>query len=149
MSEASRKLEDSKTRRKWATGAVRDGATGKGRLDLMPYHAIFRIATVFEKGAIKYAPRNWEKGMPLSNYLDSGLRHGFKELDGWTDEDHAAQAAWNFICYMATKEWIRQGILPPELDDIPLRKVRYGLARSRRRNHRKARRSIRVRKTRR
>jgi hypothetical protein len=63
--------------------------------------------------------RNWEKGIPLSRFVDSGLRHAFQYLEGMQDEDHLAQAAWNFLALLHTEEMIKRGILPEELDDLP------------------------------
>lgn len=59
--------------------------------------------------------RNWEKGMPIHMFFDSGLRHAFQYLDGDTSEDHLVAAAWNFMCAMWTEEHY------PELVDIPTR----------------------------
>ncbi|MHA1304710.1 MAG: dATP/dGTP diphosphohydrolase domain-containing protein, partial [Candidatus Heimdallarchaeaceae archaeon] len=67
--------KDSGTRQKFDSGAVRDIQQGKGRFDLLPATAIKMVADVFERGAIKYGDRNWEKGIPLSRYIDSALRH--------------------------------------------------------------------------
>ena len=41
-----------------------------------------------------------------------------KAGQGWDDENHAAQATWNWIAFMQTRHMIRQGVLPNELDDI-------------------------------
>ena len=46
--------------------AIREPSTGKGRYDLISPFAIRRLARWYEAGAAKYAPRNWEKGMPYS-----------------------------------------------------------------------------------
>jgi hypothetical protein len=119
VDESKLDLKDSGNRNKFATGAVRDLSTGKGRYDFLPPHAIFRLATVYEKGAVKYAPRNWEKGIPLSRFWDSACRHWFQVLEGKTDEDHAAQAMWNVAGFIQTKYWIEQGVLPISLDDMP------------------------------
>jgi hypothetical protein len=108
-------LPDSGTRRQFATGAVRDGATNKGRFDLLPYYGLEAVARHFEAGAIKYAPRNWEKGIPLHIYLDSGSRHGAKASANWIDEPHAEAAAWNYLCFLHTRRLIELGILPAEL----------------------------------
>ena len=112
-------FKDSGTRTTFNDGAVRDAQDGKGRMDLLPVNAVFELAKVFEAGAKKYAARNWEKGIPLSRYLDSGLRHGMKVLRGDTDEPHAAMAAWNFLCYLETLKRIEDGTLPKELNDLP------------------------------
>lgn len=109
---------DSGARRDFGTGSVRDVADGKGRFDLLPFYPIERIAQHFENGARKYGDRNWQKGQPLHVYLDSGLRHTFKLLDGWSDEDHAAAAAWNLLAYMWTAREIAEGRLPRSLDTL-------------------------------
>lgn len=116
---AKRKLKDSGERQGFETGAVRDTQSGKGRYDLIPPAAIFAIARVFEEGAIKYEPRNFEKGIPLSRFIDSGLRHIFKHLEGQRDEPHMAQAAWNLLAYIHTATMIERGLLPESLNDLP------------------------------
>lgn len=111
--------KDSGQRQEFPTGAERDVRTGKGRYDLLPREAVHRLAQLFERGARKYAARNWEKGMPLSRFIDSGLRHAFQASAGHTDEDHLIAAAWNFLCAVEIQEKIKRGELPAELDDLP------------------------------
>lgn len=106
-------------REQWATGSQRDSRAGRGRFDLLPPRAIARLAQLYERGAAKYGDRNWEKGQPLSRYLDSALRHMFQLLAGDEDEDHAAAVAWNALGFMETQRRVRGGELPKELDDIP------------------------------
>ena len=48
---------------------------GKTRHDLVPAFAQEQYARVLTKGAEKYAPRNWEKGMAWSKVLASMKRH--------------------------------------------------------------------------
>lgn len=108
-------LPDSGHRREFDSGAVRDMAEGKGRCDLLPACAIIRLSKHYEAGAIKYEPRNWEKGLPMSSFIDSALRHILKYLDGQTDEDHLTAAAWNVLGAMWTEE------KRPDLQDIPTR----------------------------
>ena len=48
---------------------------GKNRLDLIPPFAIEQLGHVLTKGAAKYAPRNWEKGMKWTSVLASMKRH--------------------------------------------------------------------------
>ncbi len=110
---------DSGTRRDFATGAVRDAEVGKGRMDLLPPRALIEVAKVYEAGAKKYTARNWEAGIPLSSFLDSGLRHAFKYLMGMRDEPHLAQACWNFLCLLETQARIEEGLLPNRLNDLP------------------------------
>jgi hypothetical protein len=106
-------LKDSGERRSFSSGAVRDGALGKGRFDLIPPQAMFRYARHMELGAIKYAPRNWEKGMEHGVYIDSALRHLEKYKDGWDDEDHLAAAIWNIASLMHMQ------VEHPEFNDLP------------------------------
>ncbi len=103
---------------KFPTGSVRDSREGRGRYDLLPPEAIYRLAVHFANGAVKYGDRNWEKGQPLSRYLDSAIRHLFKYLSGSRVEDHLAAAAWNALCCIQTEHWINEGKLPKELDDM-------------------------------
>lgn len=119
-------IKDSGTRRKFETGAVRDMQEGKGRMDLLPWCAIMRVARHFEAGAVKYGDRNWERGIPLASFMDSAARHIAKYMDGQTDEDHLCAAAWNLLCALWTEE------KRPDLINIPTRPeyaggAQYGL----------------------
>ena len=112
-------VKDSGVRQNFDTGSRRDSRDGKGRYDLLPVYALKRLARHFENGAKKYTERNWERGQPLSRYLDSAIRHAFEFLGGSRDEDHAAAAAWNILCMIETEQRIREGRLPLSLDDLP------------------------------
>ena len=112
-------VKDNGIRTTFSTGALREVISEKGRYDLLPPIAIKRLAVHFANGAKKYADRNWEKGMPLSRYMDSALRHLFQALEGKEDEDHLISSAWNLLCLVETQERIELGILPKELDDLP------------------------------
>jgi len=111
-------VKDSGQRQKFQTGAQRDTQEGKGRFDLLPVHAITRLAQHFENGAKKYNDDNWRKGIPLNRYLDSAMRHLFKFADGQRDEDHCIAAAWNLLCLIETEHMIRLGILPKDLNTL-------------------------------
>ena len=117
--EAIAEIKDSGQRREASTGSVRDRAVGKGRFDLLPMYALEEVAKHFEAGANKYGERNWEKGQPLSWYVDSLLRHVAKILRGEVDEPHIRAQAWNALCLLDTKRRIELGLLPAELDDLP------------------------------
>jgi len=110
-------VKDSGKRQVFKTGSMRDTPEGKGRFDLLPPYAILRLAQHFENGARKYGDRNWEKGQPLSRYLDSAIRHLFAYLGGSRVEDHLAAVAWNALAYIQTEYWILNGALPDDLDD--------------------------------
>lgn len=119
MSEHYRSVKDSGERREAFTGSVRDRAEGKGRYDLISTIGLHRLALHYENGARKYGDRNWEKGQPVSWYIDSGIRHFYKFLAGHRDEDHLAAAAWNALGAIHTLEMIGRGELPAELNDLP------------------------------
>lgn len=110
-------LLDSGDRREFATGAVRDMSAGKGRYDLIPYEALRRVALVYEDGAGKYGEHNWQKGIPISSFIDSAMRHLQKFAADMKDEDHAAQAVWNIFAMMWTIDQINHGKLSAELDN--------------------------------
>ncbi len=75
---------------------------GKSRVDLFPGDALLELGHVYRKGAEKYAPRNWERGMPWSKMIGPLLRHLFKWMAGHTiDEEtgqrHIAMVVWNAV----------------------------------------------------
>jgi hypothetical protein len=111
-------IKDSGKRQVFETGARRDIQVGKGRYDLLPCHAIERLAKHFESGARKYSDNNWRRGIPLNRYLDSALRHLFKFMDGQHDEDHAIAAVWNLVALIETQDMIDKGKLPKSLDTL-------------------------------
>ena len=108
-------IQDSGERTQFESGAVRDMHAGKGRFDLLPMCVLMRLAQHYEKGALKYSDRNWEKGIPAHSFADSAFRHLVKYMDGWADEDHLIAAIWN-LCGLAWTE-----VKHPELIDIPSR----------------------------
>lgn len=112
-------LKDSGQRRTFTTGAVRDRGELKPRPDLISPHAMLREGMIFALGAQKYAIRNWEMGMPISECLASAQRHIEQYKRGDTDEDHLAQARWNLGAIIHFEEEIAAGRLPAELDDMP------------------------------
>ena len=94
--------------------AFREPTTGKGRYDLISPFALRRLAEWTELGSHKYAPRNWEKGMPFSRYTDSAMRHLQKFIMGMEDEDHLAAAMWNIHAIIHHQE-----VGQTDLDDMP------------------------------
>lgn len=70
------------------------------------------LAKHFEDGCKKYGERNWEKGIPLHCYIDSGVRHYFKFMRGDTDERHDRAFIWNMVCAVWTLKH------HPELNDV-------------------------------
>lgn len=108
---------------KFQTGAVRDTG-GKGRFDLLPWSAIWRVAKHMEDavapdpetGVPHYAERNWECGLPMHSMIDSAFRHLAKYMMGMTDEDHLCAAATNLLMAMWTEDNVSGA------QDIPTRK---------------------------
>jgi len=75
--------------------------------------AIMEVSKHYEEGAKKYAERNWEKGIPAHCYVDSGVRHLLKWLDGWDDEPHDRAFIWNMLGLLWTVKH------KPECNDLP------------------------------
>ncbi len=113
----SYELPDSGAREVFSTGSRRDSQLGKGRYDLLSWHALERIAKHMENGARKYGDRNWEKGQPLGRYLNSAMRHLIKWASHETSEDHLAAACWNLMALMHTGHQIELGHLPKSLGE--------------------------------
>jgi len=113
------KFKDSGARTEFDTGARRDCQEGKGRMDLLPFRAIMAVSKIYETGCIKYGDRNWEKGIPLSRYIDSGMRHLSKWMIGMDDEPHLDMAIWNLLGARDTIARIQEGLLPESLNDLP------------------------------
>ena len=106
-------IKDSGNRREFDTGAVRDMAEGKGRMDLLPWAAIMEVSKHCENGARKYGEHNVDRGIPTHSLCDSAARHLAKYLDGQTDEPHLLAAAWNLL-------WaVEMTVKHPELVDTP------------------------------
>ena len=95
------------------TGFVRDIQEGKGRMDLLPWHAIMELSKHCEEGAKKYGERNIDLGCPQHALISSGFRHLAKYTMGHTDENHLRAAFWNIA-------WaLEQDVVKPEMQDIP------------------------------
>ena len=112
-------MADSGKREQFSTGAVRDTADGKARPDLISPFAMERLGEWLRLGAEKYAPRNWERGIPLSRSTASLYRHLLKFQQGKQDEDHIAAVMCNAMMIAHTEEMVKCGVLPKELLDMP------------------------------
>ena len=75
--------------------------------------AMLEVAKHYEAGALKYSPRNWEKGIDLHCYIDSGVRHYLKFRRGDTDEPHDRAFIWNMFGAVWTQKHL------PHLIDLP------------------------------
>ena len=94
----------------WLIGAISSfGNIG----NLTHPEIILEVSMHYKQGADKYGERNWEKGIPLHSYIDSGVRHFLKHIDGQTDERHDRAFVWNMLGAIWTMEH------RPEMIDIP------------------------------
>lgn len=109
-------IKDSGERTEFSTGAVRDMHKGKGDMVSLPNSAILRLSKHYEAGAEKYGRWNYTNGIPVSSFMDSALRHIFKYLAGWDDEDHLSAAAFNILGALEMEE------RHPDMLDLPERK---------------------------
>jgi hypothetical protein len=80
--------------------------------------AIIEVSKQYEQGCQKYGDRNWEKGIPVHCYIDSGVRHYLKFKRGDTDEPHDRAFVWNMLGAIWTHE------NKPELIDLPFAEVK-------------------------
>lgn len=87
--------------------------------DGSPWLGLIEVARVLDFGARKYAPRNWEKGLPHSRTFAAAQRHlcaraGGQPQDEETGLDHYAHAACELMFALAFEVRGRT-----DLDDRP------------------------------
>jgi len=113
-------MTDSGKRQSFGKGmAIRDTADDKPRPDLISPFAEERQGHWLRMGAVKYAERNREHGMPFSRCVASLKRHLMKYQQGKRDEDHLAAIMFNAMALIHYEEMIERGLLPAELNDMP------------------------------
>jgi hypothetical protein len=100
------------------TGAVREDQGTKTMFGLISPVAMRLLAEHMTKGAEKYEPRNWEKGISLSRHTESMLRHLCSFRECAHDEDHLVALFANVMMALHTREMIKRGLLPLSLDDL-------------------------------
>lgn len=76
---------------------------------------LLEVAKHYEEGCNKYGARNWEKGIPVRCYIDSGVRHYLKFLRGDKDEPHDRAFVWNMLGAIWTC------VHKPELCEYPIK----------------------------
>ncbi len=86
-------------------GGLRNN-TYKLRLDLTPPEWLWALAEVTTRGSLKYAERNWERGMKWSIMIGCATRHTLKFIcgeryDRETGCHHLAMASWNLLALMS------------------------------------------------
>ena len=75
--------------------------------------AMLEVSKHYEDGCTKYGERNWERGIPLHCYIDSGVRHYLKFIRGDEDEPHDRAFLWKLLGALWTQD------NKPELIDLP------------------------------
>ena len=90
---------------------------GKSQWSLVDFKSLEPMVEVLEFGARKYAKDNWKKGMPVSQVIESMLRHTFSLLSGETHDKeslihHIGHIQCNamFIAYILREK--------PEFNDL-------------------------------
>lgn len=99
----------------FSTGAVRDDASNKPDLELLPWDLLPRVATWYTLGANKYGRNNWRLGQKKSHVFASMMRHSIKYWIGQTDEDHLAAIIWNAFSLMNVDTYFFNH---PDLNDL-------------------------------
>lgn len=87
----------SHTDRTFETGARRSPDADDTRYDLISPIGLKEVARACAEGAVKYAPLNWEQGMPAHDMLNHAIRHIFEFLGGDRGEPHLGHAAWGLL----------------------------------------------------
>ena len=124
------------------SGAVRGQAVGKGMPHLMPFFvlneamgyladkphaALLELSKVYEGGVrAGYEPRNWEKGMPASRFVDSAWRHYAMFHIGYVDEPHYDQFIWNLCGLAHIVNGVERGVYDDSLMDLQFHGVEFG-----------------------
>ena len=83
--------------------------------DIDLYTAMLEVAIHYADGARKYEERNWEKGLNVHCFIDSGVRHYLKFKRGDTDEPHHRAFIWNMFGAIWTHTY------KPDLIDLPFK----------------------------
>lgn len=123
---AARKTRADEADRKFIADLRSEGSAlryddGKSRVDLIDPNFILALGDHYQRGAKKYAERNWEKGMLFSRCYASAQRH---LLAFWSGEDtdaetgtlHVVAVAWNMA---AIHHYMNDPALREKFDDRP------------------------------
>ncbi len=92
------------TNRIYESGAERSRDTDSMAYDLISPIGLERLAKTCRTGEQKYSAYNWEKGMPIRDFLNHAISHVYTYLSGDRSEDHLAHAAWNLFGAIHSEE---------------------------------------------
>jgi hypothetical protein len=115
---------------RWA----QDVASGEGvkhdadklRFDLIPPDAMTAIAAVLTYGAVKYADRNWEKGMDRARLRAAAERHRIADLMGEERDDETGlpHKAHEACCILMELALFLRNVGTDSAADIPTESIR-------------------------
>lgn len=76
----------------------------KPKWSLVHFQSLLPMVRVLEKGAIKYSPENWKKGLGKKEILESAMRHLTAMMDGELNDaetglPHAGHVMCNMMFY--------------------------------------------------
>ena len=112
-------MHDSGERKEQSTGALSDPSHANAAMELLSPYSLWQLSTWLGKGAEKYAPRNWEKGIPFSVCVGKLMRHLAEYEMGKTDEPHLDAIGFWWHALTHYEAMIALGKLPTSLNDLP------------------------------
>jgi len=112
-------MHDSGQRKITETGAQSDPSHANAAMELLSPYSLWQLSTWLGKGAEKYAPRNWEKGIPFSVCIGKLQRHLAEYMMGKTDEPHLDAIGFWWHALTHYEAMIALGKLPASLNDLP------------------------------
>lgn len=105
-----------------ASGGTRYSEGKPGGWWFAPLLGLRLIAPVWEMGASKYAPKDWQEGQSYSTLMDCAMRHmlqvmhhGVQARDPESGHLHLAHVGWNILCLLTFIELGRD-----DLDDTTM-----------------------------
>ena len=88
----------------------------KLRWSLVHFESLESLVKVLDFGSKKYDDHNWMRGMPITEVLESLLRHAFAYLGGEDDDPESGESHLGHImCNTMFLEYISKH--KPEFDD--------------------------------
>lgn len=112
-------MHDSGKRKEQSTGALSDPSHANAAMELLSPYSLWQLSTWLGKGAEKYAPRNWEKGIPFSVCIGKMMRHLAEYEMGKTDEPHLDAIGFWWHALTHYEAMIALGKLSASLNDLP------------------------------
>jgi hypothetical protein len=98
------------------TDPTTGGQKGKklAQLSLIPTGPLLQLAEHYGRGAAKYSPHQWRRGVAWSLCYDAMMRHalafwGGEELDPETGSPHLAAVAWHAFALLHFCDAYRAG----------------------------------------